>query len=964
MSAALGSLVVSLEANIARFTSDMGKAAYQTEQAMNKIDATSRQAKNALASLDATAASVKMALSSLATVAVGGMGVGQIVILADEYTKFQAQLKLATDSQAEFAQASADVQRIAKASQADIAATGVLYARITTSTKELGVSQKTVADITETVNLALKVSGATTAESASATLQLSQAFASGALRGEEFNAVNEAAPRLMRALAEGIGVPVGALKQMATDGKLTSEVLAVALPKALADLREESKAVTTISGAFVNLKNEVLLFVGAEAQASGAVSVLTTGINGLTNNLGLLTGVTVTLGASKLAQWTAGVAVESYKAMAASQAQAVATLASAQAQVTATTASVALSTARVAELRASVLSAEGAVALAVATNGLIPAQARAAAASVAHTEALIAQSVAQKGASLAASTASGALALLGGPIGAITTVLGLGVTAWMLWGKSSGDANAGALASTQTTSREITALLDKQIQKLRERLALAKNGQAEIAKQGGPGSQEAGETLEQLNTLKSKGNKLTGVEQIQMIELQAKYDDRIKQLRTEKELLDGIAAVGQQSKADEWMTKYANKAEKLATELKKAKKEMGGAFTPEIEKRIREEFAEKTPKGPKGPKGKDPDADYRAYAKNLQNQISKTNELTLAEKLLSDIRNGTLTVDSGQEARLKAIAQEVDATKDAIRISTERQNQRRKDEQDSLNAIREIEAEKAREAKINEGNVDQISTSLMGPLDQEVRAYGLRMQELQKFHDEKQENVRLANEIMEAETARHEQAKADMQAAHELQSLSMFGNAADQLYGMMRQAGQEQSGLAKAAFLASKAIAVAEIIINTEVAAAKAGAQLGIFGLPMATMIRITGYASAGLVAGMAIAEVSAEGGYDIPAGKNPMAQLHEKEMVLPKAQADVIRGLAANGGGGGSGEKITIINQTTGRIDNVVEQRISPTERALIIQESVKAMAAQFGDPNSQTSRALSRNYATQRSR
>ncbi|MEC5213321.1 tape measure domain-containing protein [Polaromonas sp. CG_9.5] len=961
--AALGSLVVSLEANMAKFTADMGKAAYQTEQAMKKIDATSAQAQRALAGLDATAASVKMALASLATVAVGGMGIGQIITLTDEYTKFQAQLKLAGDSQAEFVQSFADVQRIAKGSQADIAATGVLYARIMTSTKELGLAQQTVADITETVNLALKVSGATTAESASATLQLSQAFASGALRGEEFNAVNEAAPRLMRALAEGIGVPVGALKQMATDGKLTSEVLAMSLPKALADLREEAKAITTISGAFVNLKNEVMLFVGAEAQASGSVSVLTTGINGLTNNLGLLTGVTVTLGASKLAQWTAGVAVESYKAMAASQAQAVATLASAQAQVTATTSSVALATARVAELRASVLSAEGAVALAVATNGLIPAQARAAAASVAHTEALIAQSVAQKGASLAASTASGALALLGGPIGAITTILGLGVTAWMLWGKSSTDANADALASTQTSSREITALLDKQIHKLRERLALAKNGQAEIAKQDSAGAQDAAQTLGKLNTLKAKGNQLTGVERIEMVELQGKYDERIKQLGTVKELSDGIAAVGQQSKADEWMTKYANKAEKLATELKKAKKDMGGAFTPEIEKRIREEFAEKTPKSPKGPKGKDPDADYRAYVKNLQNQISKTNELTLSEKLLSDIRNGTLTVDVGQEARLKAIAQEIDSTKEAIRISTERQVLRQKDEQDSINAIREIEAEKTKETARNAANVEQIRIGLMSEVDQEVLAYGLRMQELQKFHDDKAENVRLVNEVMEAETARHEQAKADMQAAHEMNSLSMYGETADALYGLMQKAGQEQSALGKAAFLASKAIAVAEIIMQTNVAAQKAQGQLGIFGLPMSGIILATGYARAGMVAGMAIAEVSAEGGYDIPAGKNPIAQLHEKEMVLPQAQADVIRGLASGGGAGGE-MKLTIVNNTSAPIGQVTEQRISATERALIIQEAVGTVASQMGDPNSKTSRAFGRNFSAPRSR
>ena len=50
-------------------------------------------------------------------------------------------------------------------------------------------------------------------------------------------------------------------------------------------------------------------------------------------------------------------------------------------------------------------------------------------------------------------------------------------------------------------------------------------------------------------------------------------------------------------------------------------------------------------------------------------------------------------------------------------------------------------------------------------------------------------------------------------------------------------------------------------------------------------------------------ASVSAAGGYDVPAGENPVTQLHEKEMVLPAQYADVIRGLAGNGGTAGSGD-------------------------------------------------------------
>ena len=65
--------------------------------------------------------------------------------------------------------------------------------------------------------------------------------------------------------------------------------------------------------------------------------------------------------------------------------------------------------------------------------------------------------------------------------------------------------------------------------------------------------------------------------------------------------------------------------------------------------------------------------------------------------------------------------------------------------------------------------------------------------------------------------------------------------------------------------------------------------------------------AATGAVMGFAAHVASAEGGYDIPAGTNPMTQLHEKEMVLPAKHADVIRGMADGNGGGGSGGGHTI---------------------------------------------------------
>ena len=277
-------------------------------------------------------------------------------------------------------------------------------------------------------------------------------------------------------------------------------------------------------------------------------------------------------------------------------------------------------------------------------------------------------------------------------------------------------------------------------------------------------------------------------------------------------------------------------------------------------------------------------------------------------------------------------------------------------------ATEKFMADRERDIQRNQANVEAIRIGLMSEVEAQTFAHEMILEELQTFHDAKFENVALANALIEEENARHQQVLYDMQAAHDMQSLGMMGNVTDQLFGILQKSGQDQTALGKAVFLASKAIAVAEILLNTEVAAAKAGAQLGIFGLPMATIIRATGYASAGMVAGLAIAGMREKGGPVWPGGAFIVGE-KGPEIFQPSGSGTIIPNSAMGGGSGGA-MKLTIVNNTSAKIGQVTEQRISPTERALIIQEAVGATAAQLGDPNSTTSRSMGRNFALQRSR
>jgi tape measure domain-containing protein len=248
-----GSIEIALLANVARLQQDMDKANRVVGTAMQRIDRSVETAKRALGGL------------------VGAFGVRELVRALDEYTKLTAQLKIATRSSQEFAAAYSNVIGIARRSQSDISAVATLYARLSTSLQSMGASQAQVSSISETVALALRVNGATAQETASAMLQLSQAFGSGRLQGEEFRAMMESAPGLMRQLAKSIDQPVGSLKQLATDGKLTADVLARAFtdPEYLNGLRQQVKEVSTISSAITVLKNNLTVLLGEMDKATG-----------------------------------------------------------------------------------------------------------------------------------------------------------------------------------------------------------------------------------------------------------------------------------------------------------------------------------------------------------------------------------------------------------------------------------------------------------------------------------------------------------------------------------------------------------------------------------------------------------------------------------------------------------------------------------------------------------------------
>jgi tape measure domain-containing protein len=222
-------------------------------------------------------------------------GVRALAGAADAYSDMQARIRLVADTQAEFSRGQSEAFRIAQDTSSQLEATVGLYTRLDGALGDVGASQAEVLRITETVNKAFAVSGTGGGAAAGAITQLSQAFAAGALRGDEFNSVNEAAPRLMQALAASLGVTRGELRGLAEDGQLTADVLRKALTGDQADAiaEEFAQLPLTIARSMQQLKNAAVQFIGESDQTFGASQAVASGIQLVAQNLDLLAEVTL-----------------------------------------------------------------------------------------------------------------------------------------------------------------------------------------------------------------------------------------------------------------------------------------------------------------------------------------------------------------------------------------------------------------------------------------------------------------------------------------------------------------------------------------------------------------------------------------------------------------------------------------------------------------------------------------------
>ncbi|MCK5614629.1 tape measure protein [Candidatus Pacearchaeota archaeon] len=194
----LGTLTVNINADTSRLQS----ANRQVTQTTNQMG----QAFNRLGAIIAGALSVTAAKN--------------VIQIADNMSLLEIRVRNATKSSEEFNKSYQRLIDISRETGSTLATNIQLFEQLAGSAAELGATNPQVLQLTESLNKLGVIGGSSQEQMKNAMLQLSQAMSLGVLKAEEFNSIVENTPAIARAMAEGLGLSLGEMRELVLAGEL------------------------------------------------------------------------------------------------------------------------------------------------------------------------------------------------------------------------------------------------------------------------------------------------------------------------------------------------------------------------------------------------------------------------------------------------------------------------------------------------------------------------------------------------------------------------------------------------------------------------------------------------------------------------------------------------------------------------------------------------------------------------
>lgn len=251
----------------------------RAQNAANQTQNANRRFSDSASEAARSTSSFASSLRNLAGAYLGVRGLSSLFNLSDTVTQTTARLDMMNDGLQTTAELNRMIYESAQRSRGAYQATANMVSKLGNLAGEAFSSNKELVDFAEQLNKQITLSGASTVAADAAMLQLTQAMSSGVLRGEELNSILEQTPTIAKTIAEYMGVSTGQMREMASEGLVTSTVVKNALLGAAEEVNAKFEQMPMTWGqVWTSFKNTAIM----------AVQPVLTAINWMANNIQII----------------------------------------------------------------------------------------------------------------------------------------------------------------------------------------------------------------------------------------------------------------------------------------------------------------------------------------------------------------------------------------------------------------------------------------------------------------------------------------------------------------------------------------------------------------------------------------------------------------------------------------------------------------------------------------------------
>ena len=212
-------------------TKQLDQSAKRAQGSLDKAEKEVKQFGRSAKRASTDASSLLGTLKRLAVAAAGFQLGKQIAQVGIDSIEAERRIRALSGAFGEIDETSAAVDRIAKKFGLTEREANKAFSQIYARLRPIGIELGDIESAFNGFNTAARLSGTSAQEASAAWLQLSQALGSGVLRGEELNSVFEQTPTVVQAIAKEMNAPIGQIRQLAQDGKITSDIVLRALKR-------------------------------------------------------------------------------------------------------------------------------------------------------------------------------------------------------------------------------------------------------------------------------------------------------------------------------------------------------------------------------------------------------------------------------------------------------------------------------------------------------------------------------------------------------------------------------------------------------------------------------------------------------------------------------------------------------------------------------------------------------------